>query len=161
MKNQKMYSVLVSMIPAIQAILDTFNVANMDSHVRMYIGEALIFLIILLQCIQIYFNPNIKDTSLLVNAVALMDPHQKQGGLGGDGANGGSRQSTAAPVGIGSGDKAHTAGQLAHGGFEEIGADGHVVGNACFQHARTRGAGAAGGAIIPLPARSEIGRAHV
>ncbi len=72
MKNQKMYSVLVSMIPAIQAILDTFNVANMDSHVRMYIGAALIFLIIVLQGIQIYFNPNIKDTALWVNAVAMI-----------------------------------------------------------------------------------------
>lgn len=71
MKNQKVYSVIVSLIPAIQAILDTFNVANVNSTMRVYIGAGLILLIIILQGIQIYFNPEVKDKALWVSAVAL------------------------------------------------------------------------------------------
>lgn len=71
MKNQKVYSVIVSLIPAIQAILDTFNVANVNGTMRMYIGAGLILLIIILQGIQIYFNPEVKDRALWVSAVAL------------------------------------------------------------------------------------------
>lgn len=72
MKNQKTYSVLVSIIPAIQATLDTFNIADVNSSMRMYIGASLILLIIVLQGIQIYFNPNVKDRALWVSVVALI-----------------------------------------------------------------------------------------
>lgn len=72
MKNQKIYSVIVSLIPAIQAVLDTFNAANVSDHMRMYIGGALIFLIIVLQGIQIYFNPEIKNKAIWVSIVALI-----------------------------------------------------------------------------------------
>lgn len=72
MKNRKIYSVIVSLIPAVQATLDTFNAANVNSNVRMYIGAGLILLLIILQGIQIYFNPDIKDKALWVSAVAFI-----------------------------------------------------------------------------------------
>jgi len=72
MKNKKIYSVLVSLIPAIQATLDTFNAANINSNARMYIGAGLILLLILLQGIQIYFNPDIKDKALWISVIALI-----------------------------------------------------------------------------------------
>lgn len=71
MKNQKAYSVLISLIPALQAILDTFNAAKVDGAMRMYIGASLMLLLIILQGIQIYLNPNIKDRALWVSIVAL------------------------------------------------------------------------------------------
>ena len=71
MKNQKAYSVLISLIPAIQAILDTFNAAKVDGAMRTYIGATLMLLLIILQGIQIYLNPNIKDRALWVSIVAL------------------------------------------------------------------------------------------
>lgn len=72
MKNKKIYSVLVSLIPAIQATLDTFNAANVSNNVRIYIGAFLILMLIILQGIQIYLNPDIKDKALWVSAVALI-----------------------------------------------------------------------------------------
>src|SRR6218665_3578629 len=71
MKKQKIYSVIVSLIPAVQAVLDTFNAAKVSDDMRMYIGAGLIFLIIVLQGIQIYFNPEVKNTALWVNVLAL------------------------------------------------------------------------------------------
>jgi hypothetical protein len=72
MKNRKIYSVIVSLIPAVQATLDTFNAANINNNMRMYIGAGLILLLIILQGIQIYFNPDIKDKALWVSALALI-----------------------------------------------------------------------------------------
>jgi len=72
MKNKKIYSVLVSLIPAVQATLDTFNAANVSSNVRMYIGAFLILILIILQGVQIYLNPDIKDKALWVNVVAFI-----------------------------------------------------------------------------------------
>ncbi len=72
MKNQKAYSVIVSLIPAVQAILDTFNAAQVSDALRMYIGALLILLIIVMQGIQIYLNPSIKNNALWVSVVALI-----------------------------------------------------------------------------------------
>ncbi len=72
MKNKKIYSVLVSLIPAVQAMLDTFNLAQVNDTVRAYIGAVLILLLIVLQGIQIYLNPSIKDKALWVSVVALV-----------------------------------------------------------------------------------------
>lgn len=72
MKNQKLYAVLVSLIPAVQAALDTFNMANMNGSVRMYTGAVLMLLLIVLQGIQIYLNPALNNRLLWVNVVALI-----------------------------------------------------------------------------------------
>ncbi len=72
MKNQKAYSVIVSLIPAVQAVLDTFNAAQVSDALRMYIGALLILLIIVMQGIQIYLNPSIKNNALWVSVVALI-----------------------------------------------------------------------------------------
>lgn len=72
MKNKKIYSVIVSLIPALQAVLDTFNAANVNNNMRMYIGASLILLLIILQGFQIYFNPDIKDKALWVSIVAFI-----------------------------------------------------------------------------------------
>ena len=72
MKNKNLYTIIVSTIPAVQALLDTFNVANINDNVRAYIGASLMLVLIILQGIQIYLNPRIKDKALWLSIVALV-----------------------------------------------------------------------------------------
>lgn len=70
--NKFAYSVIISMIPALQATLDTFNAANLQNESRVYVSAILMLALIILQGIQTYFNPEIKNTALWISIVAFI-----------------------------------------------------------------------------------------
>lgn len=72
MKNTKLYSILIGIIPVIQIVLDTINTAKLDNNIRMIVGASLMLMLIILQGIERYLSPNIKNTSLWISIIALI-----------------------------------------------------------------------------------------
>jgi len=72
MKNTKLYSILIGIIPVIQIVLDTINTAKLDNNIRMIVGASLMLMLIILQGIERYLSPNIKNTSLWISVIASL-----------------------------------------------------------------------------------------
>lgn len=72
MKNTKLYSILIGIIPVLQIVLDTINTAKLDNNIRMIVGASLMLMLIILQGIERYLSPNIKNTSLWISVIALL-----------------------------------------------------------------------------------------
>ena len=72
MKNTKLYSILIGIIPVIQIVFDTINTAKLDNNIRMIVGASLMLMLIILQGIERYLSPNIKNTSLWISVIASL-----------------------------------------------------------------------------------------
>lgn len=72
MISKKTYAILIGIIPVLQIVLDTINTAKLDNNIRMIVGASLMLMLIILQGIERYLSPNIKNTSLWISVIALL-----------------------------------------------------------------------------------------
>ncbi len=64
MKNEKLYQILIALIPTIQIAFDAINSIGLEDDIRTIIGGSLILTMLILNGIKQYFDPLIKNTAV-------------------------------------------------------------------------------------------------
>lgn len=67
--KEDVYVKIIGLLPMLQVLFDTINVAQVGENVKMYVGASLMLLILIVNAFKIYFDPNKSNNALWLTIV--------------------------------------------------------------------------------------------